>query len=62
LGRDAKASFVVDDHNFVNVFDASDHGVRDEIRRWKQQTAEVFMPLAHPPGEAQFDFGERDRK
>ncbi|MEE8453029.1 MAG: hypothetical protein V3R99_13975, partial [Thermoguttaceae bacterium] len=26
--------------------------VRDEIRRWKQTTAEVFMPLAHPPGEA----------
>ncbi|MBL7042710.1 MAG: transposase [Pirellulaceae bacterium] len=32
--------------------------VRDEIRRWKQQSAEVFMPLAHPPREAQFDFGE----
>lgn len=32
--------------------------VRDEIRRWKQATTEVFMPLSHPPGEAQFDFGE----
>jgi len=32
--------------------------VRDEIRRYKQTTAEVFMPLSHPPGEAQFDFGE----
>jgi transposase len=32
--------------------------VRDEIRRYKQAAAEVFMPLAHPPGEAQFDFGE----
>jgi transposase len=32
--------------------------VRDEIRRWKRTTAEVFMPLSHPPGEAQFDFGE----
>ncbi len=32
--------------------------VRDEIRRYKQGAAEVFMPLAHPPGEAQFDFGE----
>jgi len=32
--------------------------VRDAIRRWKQATAEVFLPLAHPPGEAQFDFGE----
>jgi transposase len=32
--------------------------VRDEIRRYKQSSAEVFMPLSHPPGEAQFDFGE----
>jgi transposase len=32
--------------------------VRDEIRRYRQATAEVFMPLSHPPGEAQFDFGE----
>ncbi len=32
--------------------------VRDEIRRYKRSTAEVFMPLAHPPGQAQFDFGE----
>ena len=32
--------------------------VRDEIRRWKQTNAEVFMPLTHPPGQAQFDFGE----
>ncbi len=27
--------------------------VRDEIRRWKQATAEVFMPLSHPPGEGE---------
>jgi transposase len=32
--------------------------VQDEVRRWKQGQAEVFMPLAHPPGTAQFDFGE----
>ena len=32
--------------------------VCDEIRRYKQKSAEVFMPLAHPPGEAQFDFGQ----
>lgn len=32
--------------------------VRDEIRRWRQTRAEVFMPLYHPPGTAQFDFGE----
>ena len=54
-------------HTGKRIFDRlrEEHGytggitvVRDEIRRWKQQTAEVFMPLAHPPGEAQFDFGE----
>jgi len=32
--------------------------VRDEIRRYNRRTAEVFMPLSHPPGEAQFDFGQ----
>ena len=32
--------------------------VRDEIRRYKQGSAEVFMPLSHPPGQAQFDFGQ----
>ena len=54
-------------HTGQRIFDRlrDEHGytggitvVRDEIRRWKQQSAEVFMPLAHPPGEAQFDFGE----
>ncbi|MEQ8667739.1 MAG: IS21 family transposase [Pirellulales bacterium] len=54
-------------HTGKRIFDrlCSEHGytggitiVRDEIRRWKQATAEVFMPLSHPPGEAQFDFGE----
>jgi len=29
----------------------------DDIRRLKQRTSEVFMPLAHPPGEAQFGVG-----
>ena len=32
--------------------------VQEEVRRWKQRAAEVFMPLAHRPGEAQVDFGE----
>ena len=54
-------------HTGQRIFDRlrKEHGytggitvVRDEIRRYKQQSAEVFMPLAHPPGEAQFDFGE----
>ncbi len=31
--------------------------VKDAVRDWKQQHQEVFLPLAHPPGEAQVDFG-----
>ena len=25
---------------------------------WRQRSQEVFVPLAHPPGHAQVDFGE----
>ena len=32
--------------------------VKDAVRIWKQGQAEVFVPLAHRPGEAQVDFGE----
>jgi len=32
--------------------------VSEEVRRIQQRSAEVFMPLAHRPGEAQADFGE----
>ena len=32
--------------------------VQEEVRRYKQRSAEVFMPLAHRAGEAQVDFGE----
>jgi transposase len=31
--------------------------VRDAVRAYKQSQAEVFLPLLHPPGEAQADFG-----
>jgi len=31
--------------------------VQEEVRRWQQKTAEVFMPLSHKPGEGQVDFG-----
>jgi transposase len=34
--------------------------VSDIIRQWRLTTAEVFMPLSHKPGEAQFDFGEAE--
>jgi transposase len=36
--------------------------VKDAVRVWKQQQAEVFVPLAHRPGEAQVDFGEAQVK
>jgi transposase len=31
--------------------------VKDAIRELKRTSQEVFMPLTHPPGEAQVDFG-----
>ena len=31
--------------------------VKDAVRLWKQKNREVFLPLSHPPGEAQVDFG-----
>jgi hypothetical protein len=27
------------------------------VRDWRRKSAEVFVPLSHPPGEAQVDFG-----
>jgi transposase len=32
--------------------------VQEEVRRWHGRQREVFMPLTHPAGEAQVDFGE----
>ena len=34
--------------------------VRAAVRDWKQSQAEVFVPLAQPPGEAQVDFGQAE--
>jgi transposase len=34
--------------------------VKDAIRAWRQTHKEVFIPLTHPPGEAQVDFGFAD--
>lgn len=31
--------------------------VRAAVAQWRQSQAEVFVPLSHPPGEAQVDFG-----
>src|SRR5205814_839651 len=30
------------------------------VAEWRQGRAEVFVPLAHPPGEAQADFGQAE--
>ncbi len=34
--------------------------VADYVRAYRQQQQEMFVPLQHPPGEAQVDFGEAD--
>ena len=34
--------------------------VRDYVRAQKQSQQEMFVPLFHPPGDAQVDFGEAD--
>ena len=34
--------------------------VRDAVRTSKQSQAEVFVPLLHPPGEGQVDFGRAE--
>jgi transposase len=34
--------------------------VKQAIRAWKRSHREVFLPLSHPPGQAQVDFGFAD--
>jgi len=43
-----------DEHRFTGGYTI----VKDAVRDWKQGHQEVFLPLSHPPGEAQVDFGE----
>ena len=38
-------------------YDGSYTSVRYAVRDWKEQSQEVFLPLSHPPAEAQVDFG-----
>ena len=56
-------------HTIKRIFDRlrTEHGyeggitvVGEAVRACRAGTAEVFMPLAHPPGEAQADLGEAD--
>ena len=32
--------------------------VKDYVREHRRRTREMFVPLVHPPGQAQCDFGE----
>ncbi len=64
LDRDAPAK---QRHTARRIFDRlrEEHGYRGsevQVRRYvaqhRRHAREVFVPLSHPPGEAQFDFGE----
>jgi transposase len=41
------------EHGYAGGYTA----VKDAVRAWRRKSAEVFVPLSHPPGEAQVDFG-----
>jgi transposase len=43
-----------DEHGFTGCYSS----VKEAVREWRQARQEVFLPLSHPPGEAQVDFGE----
>ena len=43
-----------DEHRFTGGITI----VKDYAAGWRQRTQEMFVPLLHPPGHAQADFGE----
>lgn len=43
-----------DEHSFTGGITI----VKDYVAGWRQQAREMFVPLVHPPGHAQADFGE----
>jgi len=45
-----------DEHNYEGGLTI----VREAVRKLKQKNREVFLPLSHPPGEAQVDYGFAD--
>lgn len=45
-----------DEHGYAGCASS----VRAAVAQWKQGQAEVFVPLAHPPGAAQVDFGHAE--
>ena len=42
-----------DEHGFPGKYTI----VREVVQEWKSTRKEAFLPLSHPPGEAQVDFG-----
>ena len=43
-----------DEHGFTGGITI----VKDYVAGWRQRAQEMFVPLVHPPGHAQADFGE----
>ena len=43
-----------DEHGFMGRLTI----VKDYVAGWRRRTQEMFVPLVHPPGHAQADFGE----
>ena len=43
-----------DEHGFAGKITI----VKDHVAGWRQRSQEMFVPLVHPPGHAQADFGE----
>ena len=41
------------EHRYLGDYSA----VKEVVSAWKSQRAEIFVPLSHPPGEAQVDYG-----
>ncbi len=65
--EDDRTSPAKQQHTAKRVFERlrDEHGykggytvVKDYVRRQKVRSRETFVPLAHPPGHAQVDFGE----
>ena len=42
------------EHHYAGGYTA----VKEVVRDWRAKSAEVFVPLSHPPAEAQVDFGQ----
>ena len=56
-------------HTAIRIFERlrDEHGytggyttVKTAVRQWRESRKEVFLPLSHPPGQAQVDFGFAD--